>query len=220
MPPPPAERWEAYTHSLDEDTLLIPAGPLHRIDLQLIRMIQDAQALLRRNHVKVRDKVFLHGYSASGVFVNRFAVLHPDVVRAVAAGGVNAIPVLPISEWRGTTLPFPVGIADLKQVAGIGFDKNAYQEVSQYIYMGYLDRNDTTLSRDAFSEKQAKLIRELIGAEMPKRWAVSQSIYRECGVPAQCVTYNGTSHEIKPEMIADIVAILGSLNIIAAELDR
>ncbi len=204
--PRPAESWQAYTHSLDEDTLLIASGPLKRIDLQLIEMMRDAQTLLRRNGLKVPNKVFLHGYSASGVFVNRFTVLHPDVVRAVAAGGVNAIPILPLSEWRGTTLPFPVGIADLKQVAGIGFDKNAYQEVSQYIYMGYLDRNDTTFSRDAFSEAQAKLIRELIGAEMPKRWAVSQSIYRECRVPAQCVTYNGTSHEIRPEMITDIVA--------------
>lgn len=204
--PRPAECWQAYTHSLDEDTLLIASGPLKRIDLQLIEMIRDAQNLLRRNGLKVPNKVFLHGYSASGVFVNRFAVLHPDVVRAVAAGGVNAIPILPLAEWHGMTLPFPVGIADLKQIAAISFDKKAYQEVSQFIYMGYLDRNDTTFSRDAFSEAQAKLIRELIGDEMPKRWAVSQSVYRECGVPAQCVTYNGTSHEIKPEMISDIVA--------------
>ncbi len=203
--PRPAERWQAYTHSLDEDTLLIPAGPLHRIDLQLIRMIQDAQALLRRNHVKVRDKVFLHGYSASGVFVNRFAVLHPQIVRAVAAGGVNAIPILPLAQWHGTTLPFPVGIADLKTVAGLDFDEPAYRRVSQYIYMGYLDRNDTTFSREAFSEEHAQLIRDRIGAEMPQRWQVSQSILRELALPAQCVTYNGSGHEIKPEMIDDIV---------------
>lgn len=203
--PRPAEQWQAYTHSLDEDTLLIASGPLKRIDLQLIEMIRDARGLLRRNALNLQDKVFLHGYSASGVFVNRFAVLHPDVVRAVAAGGVNAIPILPAAEWHGKALPFPVGIGDLKQVAGIEFDKNAYRQVSQYIYMGYLDRNDTTLSRDAFSEAHAKLIRELIGAEMPKRWAVSQSIYRECGAAAQCVTYNGSGHEIKPEMITDII---------------
>jgi hypothetical protein len=203
--PRPAGQWQAYTHSLDEDTLMIPSGPLKRIDLQLIQMIRDAQALLRRNHVNVRDKVFLHGYSASGVFANRFPVLHPQIVRAIAAGGVNAIPILPVAQWHGTTLPFPVGIADLKRIADIDFDETAYRQVSQYIYMGYLDRNDTTLSRDAFCEEHAKLIRELIGAEMPKRWEVSQSIYRELAIPAQCVTYNGSAHEIKPEMIDDIV---------------
>jgi len=203
--PRPREQWQAYTHSLDEDTLLIASGPLQRIDLQLIQMIRDAQALLRRNHVNVRDKVFMHGYSASGVFANRFPVLHPQIVRAVATGGVNAIPIFPIAQWHGTTLPFPVGIADLKKIADIDFDEQAYRQVSQYLYMGYLDRNDTTLSRDAFCEEHAKLIRELIGAEMSQRWQVSQSIYRELAIPAQCVTYNGSGHEIKPEMIDDIV---------------
>ncbi len=203
--PRPADQWQAYTHSLDEDTLLIVSGPLQRIDLQLVRMIRDVQALLRRNHIDVRDKVFMHGYSASGVFANRFAVLHPQVVRAVATGGVNAIPIFPIAQWHDATLPFPVGIADLKKISGIDFDEPAYKQVSQYIYMGYLDRNDTTLSHDAFCEEHARLIRELIGAEMPKRWQVSQSIYRELAIPAQCVTYNGSGHEIKPEMIDDIV---------------
>ena len=203
--PRPADQWQAYTHSLDEDTLLIASGPLQRIDLQLIRMTRDAQALLRRNHVSVRDKVFMHGYSASGVFANRFPVLHPQVVRAVATGGVNAIPIFPLAQWHGTTLPFPVGIADLKKIAAIDFDEPAYKQVSQYIYMGYLDRNDTTLSHDAFCQEHAQLIRELIGAEMPQRWQVSQSIYRELALPAQCVTYHGSGHEIKREMIDDIV---------------
>jgi len=203
--PRPRDRWQAYTHSLDEDTLRIASGPLQRIDLQLIQMIREAQALLRRNHVSVRDKVFMHGYSASGVFANRFPVLHPEVVRAVATGGVNAIPIFPVAQWRDTTLPFPVGIADLKKVAGIDFDERAYKQVSQYIYMGCLDRNDTTLSRDAFCEQHAQLVRERIGAEMPKRWQISQFLYRELGLPAQCVTYKGSGHEIKSEMIDDVV---------------
>ena len=203
--PRPRDQWQAYTHSLDEDTLLIASGPLQRIDLQLVQMIRDARALLRRNHVSVQDKVMMHGYSASGVFANRFPVLHPEVVRAVATGGVNAIPIFPITQWRGTTLSFPVGIADLKKIANIDFDERAYKQVSQYLYMGYLDRNDTTLSRDAFCEEHAELIRERIGAEMPKRWQVSQSVYRELGLPAQCVTYNGSGHEIKSEMIDDVV---------------
>ena len=204
--PRPREQWQIYTHSLDEDTLRVRCGPLERIDLQLIRMIRDAQDLLRRNGVAVRDKVLMHGYSASGTFTNRFAILHPQVVQAVAAGGVNGIPTFPIPQWHDTVLPFPVGIADLSELAGIDFDEQAYKQVSQYIYMGYLDRNDTTLSRDTYCEEHAQLIRSLIGADMDKRWLVSQSIYRELGIPAQCVTYNGAGHEIKSEMIEDVVA--------------
>ncbi len=203
--PRPGSQWRTYTHSLDEDTLMIKTGALRRIDLQLIEMIKDAQELLRENDIQVKDQVFMHGFSASGTFVNRFAILHPGIVRAVAAGGVNSIPTFPTGQWRDTVLPYPIGIADLKEIADIDFDENAYKKVSQYIYMGDLDRNDTTLFRDAYDEEDAKLIRTLIGEEMPKRWQVSQSIYKELEVPAQMVTYNGTSHAIRSEMIDDIV---------------
>jgi len=203
--PRPRKQWQIYTHSLDEDTLLVKSGPLERIDLQLIAMIRDAQALLRKNGIAVRDKVFMHGYSASGTFTNRFPLLHPHVLRAVAAGGVNGIPTFPATHWRDTELPFPVGIADLKEIANIDFDMAAYKQVAQYIYMGYLDRNDTTLSRDTYCEEHAQLIRSLIGADMGERWKVSQSIYRELGASAQCVTYNGTAHSIRDEMIDDVV---------------
>ncbi|UCD50649.1 MAG: hypothetical protein JSW27_24380, partial [Phycisphaerales bacterium] len=202
--PRPREQWQIYTHSLDEDTLLVKSGPLKRIDLQLIPMIRDAQALLRKNGIPVRDKVFMHGYSASGTFTNRFPLLHPRVVRAVAAGGVNGIPTFPATHWRDTELPYPVGIADLKEIADIDFDEIAYKQVAQYIYMGYLDRNDTTLSRDTYCEEHAQLIRTFIGADMGERWKVSQAIYRELGASAQCVTYNGTAHSIRDEMVDDV----------------
>lgn len=204
FPRPRDEQGRIYTHSLDEDTLLVKSGPLERIDLQLIQMIRDAQSLLRRNNIRVRDKVFMHGFSASGTFSNRFPILHPHVVRAVASGGVNGIPTFPTAQWRDTQLPFPVGIADLKQIADVDFDESAYKQVSQFIYMGYFDRNDTTLSRDTYCEEHARIIRTLVGADMAERWKVSQSIYRELDIPAQCVTYNGTAHTIRSEMIDDI----------------
>ena len=41
---------------------------------------------------------------------------------------------------------------------------------------------------------------------MPDRWDMSQSIYRALGIPAQFFTYENTRHEIKDEIIDDIVA--------------
>jgi hypothetical protein len=86
-----------------------------------------------------------------------------------------------------------VGIADLKEITDIDFDEGAFKQVSQYIYMGYMDRNDMTLYRDAFSVEHANLIRRLIGRDMPERWERSTSIYRELGIPAQMVMYHGTA---------------------------
>ena len=203
--PRPRSQWRAYTHSLDEDTLLIKDGPLKRIDLQLVAMINDARGLLERSGLKVKEKVFIHGFSASGTFTNRFPLLHPEIVQAVASGGVNGIPTFATEKWKGTELPYPVGIADLTEITGIKFNRDAYRKVRQYIYMGSFDRNDTTMSRDCFSQEHVDLIWSLIGKPMDKRWEKSKSIYRELGVSAQLVTYNGVSHEIRREMLDDVV---------------
>ena len=201
------EQWQAYTHALDRDTLLIRDGDLKRIDLQLIKMIAHAQRLLRHNNVKVKEKVFMNGFSASGTFANRFTILHPTVVRAVATGGINSIPTFPTDRWDDVTMRYPVGIADVKEIADVAFDEKAYKRVSQYIYMGALDDNDTVPYRDAYDAVDAELVKNLIGAEMmPDRWNVSQAIYKALGIPAQFVTYENIGHQIKNEMIDDIVA--------------
>ena len=207
FPRPGRESGRIYTHALDRDTLLIREGDLSRIDMQLIKMIAHAQRLLRRNNVKVNAQVFMHGFSASGTFTNRFAILHPTVVRAVAAGGINGIPTFPTRHWNDTPLRYPVGIADVKEIAGIDFDEAAYKQVSQYIYMGALDRNDTIPYRDAYDEADAELVKRLIGTKMmPDRWGMSQSIYEALEIPAQFVTYKSIRHEIRAAMIDDIVA--------------
>ena len=202
-----SKHWQTYTHALDRDTLLIREGDLKRIDLQLINMIAHAQRLLRHNNMKVNERVFMNGFSASGTFANRFAILHPTVVRAVATGGVNSIPTFPTDRWKDTILRYPVGIADVKEISDIEFDEAAYKKVSQYIYMGALDDNDTVPYRDAYDAVDAELVKKLIGTKMmPDRWDVSQTIYKTLGIPAQFVTYENTGHQIKNEMIDDIVA--------------
>ena len=207
FPRPGGDRWRIYTHALDRDTLLIKEGELRRIDLQLIRMIAHAQKLLRHNNVKVNEQVFMNGFSASGTFVNRFAILHPTIIRAVATGGVNGIPTFPTDHWNDIKMRYPVGMADLKEIADIEFDETAYKQVSQYIYMGALDDNDTVPYQDAYDEVDAELVRRLIGTKMmPDRWRTSQSIYKALGIPAQFVTYENTGHEVKAEIIDDIVA--------------
>ncbi len=204
--PRPRTNWQVYTHALDRDSLEINEGKLKRLDLQLAAMIDHAIELLRANGFRMHDKVFMHGFSASAKFCNRFAFLHPERVKVVASGGVNGLPTLPISNRNGHTLPFPIGIADIESFAGHPYDEKAHQRVAQYVYMGYLDRNDTLPSRDAWSEKEAYIIQEAIAAKMmPDRWKISRDIYKQKLPCAQCVTYNRVAHSIEGEMINDIV---------------
>ena len=88
--------------------MLIAEGPLERIDLQLIAMIEHARAMLMERDLQVQDRILMDGFSASGTFVNRFAALHPQFVRAVAAGAVNGLPIFPLAELTEQNYPTPL----------------------------------------------------------------------------------------------------------------
>lgn len=204
--PRPRTNWQAYTHALDRDSLEIKEGKLKRIDLQLTAMIKYAQQLLRINGFKIYDQIFMHGFSASAKFCNRYSFLQPEMVKAVASGGVNGLPTLPVSEWNKCELPFPIGIAGIERFIDKPFNEKAFRRVAHYIYMGSFDRNDTLPSRDAWSEEEADIIKKALAEKMmPDRWELSQKIYKDQDINAQCVTYNGVSHSIKDEMLNDVI---------------
>lgn len=201
----PKNKWRMYTHALDSDTLKNNKGELVRIDLQLINMIKDAQNRLEKKDVVLHDKVFMHGFSASGNFTNRFVALHPEMVQAVVSGGVNCMPIIPAIEWEGKTLPFHIGVAGIDEIAGIEFKLEEYQKVAQYIYMGDLDDNDTLPYDDAFNEDERQLVKDILGQEMKERWKKSKMIYQQLNIPAQMVMYNGIGHKITQKIENDII---------------
>lgn len=195
-----------YTHQLTRDTLMVTSGPLARIDLQLIAMIRDAQQRLRDMGLCMDEKVLMNGYSACGSFVNRFTALHPYMVRAVASGGISGIPIFPTDELEGEYLRYPVGIADIDQIAGITFNLGEYLLVDQYIYMGSEDDDDVTYFNECYAREDAQLIWRLVGKELDVRWQRSERIYNELGVPAQFVTYWGMGHTITSKVVNDVVS--------------
>ena len=203
--PRPRTNWQAYTHALDIDTLEIEKGKLKRVDLQLTAMIKYAQELLRINGFKINERVFMHGFSASAKFCNRYSFLHPEMVKAVASGGVNGLPTLPVREWNECELPFPIGTAGIERFIDEPFNEKAFGQVAHYIYMGAFDRNDTLPSRDAWREEEADIIKKALAEKMmPDRWELSRKIYRQQKLPAQLVTYNGIAHAITDEMQDDV----------------
>ncbi|MEF9952386.1 MAG: hypothetical protein RR838_07300 [Clostridium sp.] len=198
-----------YTHELTRDAMMVKNSPMSRLDLQLVSMIKDAKELLKQRNITVPDKTFMIGYSASSKFTNRFAIMHPQYVRAVATGGINSIPTFPTNSIEGKSVRYPVGISDLKSITGIDFNMNEYKKVSQYIYMGETDTNDDTLFRDAYSQEDMELVHSLIGKQMlPQRYNKSQQIYSSLGIPAQFVTYKGIGHQIVNYTVEDVIKFL------------
>lgn len=201
----PKSDWRMYTHALDRDTLMESNGNLARIDLQLIYMIEDAKKELEENNIIIESRVLMDGFSASGSFVNRFVALHPYSVKAVVAGGVNCMPILPTLTWEGNNLIYPIGIFDISKIADIQFDLEEYIRIPQFIYMGSLDDNDTLPYEDAFGDEERALIKQFLGSDMHKRWEKSKQIYEQLKIPVQMVMYEGIGHTVTDEVLEDII---------------
>lgn len=196
-----------YTHALDEDSMELEGTPLERVDLQLIAMIEHARALLDKLSYPVAEDVLLNGFSASGNFVNRFAALHPERVRSLSAGGINGTPILPLERASGYELDYPIGVADFEELVGEPFDAASWRDVSQFLYMGGDDENDTLPYDDAWSDRHQRIAPDVYGEDMQAdRMPYSETVYDDAGAEATFKIYEGVGHTAAPIQIQRDIA--------------
>jgi dienelactone hydrolase len=195
--PRPASAWQVYTHALDRDTLTTRDPALARLDLQLIAMIDDARARLAAEGQPVAPRVLIQGFSASGMFANRFTALHPGRVRAAAIGSPGGWPIAPVAAVGGTPLPYPAGIADLRSLTGRGFDAAAFAQVPQLIEMGTADDNDALDHEDGWDKAMAADVDRLFGSTPVARWPRAEALYKRAGAHARFELVDGVGHDRK-----------------------
>ena len=193
----PGQDWQIYTHALDRDSLTTKRTELARLDLQLLAMVDDARRALRQAGIETDEKFLIQGYSASGMFANRFAALHPERLKGVAIGSPGGWPVAPLAHFAGESLPYPAGVADLETLTGKPFDSEQFKALPQLIVMGSLDDNDSLDFRDGWDEKPAALVDRLFGKDPKARWKNSESAYKAAGANAQFVLVEGVGHDRK-----------------------
>ena len=206
--PRPRSRWWVYSHALDRDSLTTTAEGLERVDLQLIEMIEDARLRLAALGVEAGPKVLMMGFSASGQFTNRFAILHPDRVLAAAAGSPGGWPLAPVATWNGETLPYNVGIGDAEAILGGAIDLDQMRRVPMFLYMGDADTNDSVPFSDGYDDAQRELVNRMFGTDPVARWPHAQAIYDAAGMNATFALYPGVGHTITAEMFSDVEAFL------------
>lgn len=191
--PRPAKEPLLYTHALDRDTFLAK-GELKRLDLQLIAMVENAKQQLAKQGYAVKQKIFITGFSASGTFANRFSLLHPEMVQAVAAGGINAMVILPKDKINGKRLEYPLGTCDIKAVTGKKVNFKEYTEVPKMLYMGEKDDNDAAAFDDAYNAQERELIYSVMGKDLHQRWQFMRKTYDDAGIAGEFITYPGIGH--------------------------
>ena len=204
--PRPKNRNLTYTHALDRDAMITNDEDIKRLDLQLLAMVKDARQRLERLEVPVEEKIMMTGFSASGSFVNRFAFLHPEKVKALAAGGLNGILMLPKKSMNNETLNYPLGVNDLEEISGKKPDLTSFKKLPQFLFMGAIDDNDAVPYDDAYSDEERRVVYATVGKEMqPARWEKCQEIYKTEGVNAIFRTYKEVGHWSTPEINRELI---------------
>lgn len=216
-PPRPAPDGKSiinlYSPALSRAALLEREEGLARADLQVLAMVDHARANLQAQHSLSLDRrSILVGFSAAGHFATRMAILHPQRVAAVWAGGTGGHPILPIAEFEGKRLTYPVGIADLESVAGKSFDAASFSRIPIRIVQGGADKNSSLPAgnepSDSYSPQQAQLVLDLLGHTASKRLAVVERVYRSVSSQTVVRVYPGVEHRLTPEMVQDMAEFM------------
>lgn len=103
-------------------------------------MIEYAIACLKNSEINVDDKVILSGYSEGAKFVSHFALLYPEIVKAVIAGGTGGAISMPVNHIDGYEFIYPTGISDLQK-----FNFNSFKEIAFFYYIAENDKSDSAI---------------------------------------------------------------------------
>lgn len=206
--PRPESDWRIYTQALDRDSMLADRKEYGRLDLQLVAMIDDARRRLGREKLDFDKRVLINGFSAQGMFANRFTFLHPDRVKAAVIGSPGGWPIAPVEKYNEKELRYPIGLADFRRVSGRKFDLRTLRRVPLFIFMGDKDDNDSVPFDDSYDDQDRELIIPLFGKKPVERWETSKSLYRQAGLNAEFKLYANVAHTMTPPMREDIQVFL------------
>lgn len=198
--PPPRTQSHLYVQALNDQALRTDHPSLKRVDQQLISMVDDAQNRLTSAGYSVTDQMHLHGFSTSGRFAPRIAMLHPERVSAVSAGG-NGIYTLPTAEFDGQRIPYPVGVADFERLVGHEFNLGDWKEIPMYFYLGEDDSSDPLSS---LREELGELVTEIYPSNVTGRFQAVESVFDTVGASASFEIYEGVGHRTSQQQVEDL----------------
>lgn len=197
-----------YLQQLSIECFDIPKGDEnYRIDEQVVRIINKSKTILKDIvGLTASDKIFLNGYSSSGVFAQRFALLHPDVVKTACIGGASGSIPVPTKD-----LSYPLGIADYEQLTGKEFDFENYSKIKFRYYVGELETQNKSNTRvDDFGNLAplhdmsyfnrsvpvdvGKKQREIFGKDMFSRAKRTIQVLKNLGIDIQHEIILGRGH--------------------------
>ncbi|MBQ9267369.1 MAG: alpha/beta hydrolase [Clostridia bacterium] len=213
---------ECDVQQLAKECFTEEKGNGQRIDLQVLECIQDAKRFISETtNTRVKEKVFLNGYSASGVFAQRFALIHPEIIHRCCIGGAAGSIPIPNEE-----LGYPLGTKDYKALFGKELDETEYKKIDFAYYVGQgeaheagnwdingnairrdkegrrIDKtqipapmHDMSYKGDTTPAEIGKEQREIYGEDLNSRFINSLRYYKENDYNIKAKIYRGIGHK-------------------------
>ena len=162
-----------------------------RPDLDIVQCINSAKDIMKNEYgVKLNDKIFLNGYSSTGVLAQRFALIHPELIDTACIGGASGSIPIPNPQ-----LDYPLGTKNFRQLFGKDFNEEAYRKIVFNYYVGELelltdscDRNgqiypmhDMSYMERSVPINQGKQYRRMFGQDMFARANAIVSLLQNSG---------------------------------------
>lgn len=184
-------------HSLD------PLTPefYHRPDLKVNNIITELIVNLTDAGYSPCNEILVAGFSAGGMWSNRYTLLHPERVLAAAMGQAGGWLAMPIAEHNGSTLNWPLGVNNFYNLTGTEYNKTELlKDVPQFIFIGDQDTTATYCEGNPSLEDI-----EIWGATDPERLETQSTYLSNNNYNVQFKLYEGIAHSYTSDMKNDIL---------------
>lgn len=173
-----------------------------RPDIEILNFINDLRNTLESKKYNLYKKIFAAGVSAGANMVNRFSLLYPDIVEAIAiplAGNY----AYPEKVFGNVELPYPFGVDDIETIKGQRYSKDQFLSLNFFLYVGVLDTkqvNDPlSFEADLIDPSLNEKIKSIFGKNQYERCLHYAHYLKSEGAQAELVIEENYGHALAPD---------------------
>ena len=175
----------------------------YRPDLKFIEILRNFRSALEEAGFSPAERLLVTGGSSGGMWAHRFALLHPELVMAVAPGA-NPVWTMPVESYAGRPMPYQLGVANLERFGLEPFDPTRLANIPFFVFMGGEDTNDPFREAPGGTygytrEEIAWYIRHF-GRTPQERARFFCDLLNSRGIPCEYREYPGVGHRLTFEM--------------------
>jgi len=183
--------------SFDNDTDELYRHPDEKVN----QMTDQLSGALAQEGYSIDNRILIYGFSNEAMFANRYALLHPERVRAIAVGQCGGYFTMPIAIYNSTNLQWAIGTYDFKALSGKDFNNEKYTKVSHFNFIGDQDTENSHFyaDEDFWTQSQIDFINSNFGYTDPVRLQNQSSYLKGLGYDITFQLYAGVDHSFSEE---------------------